>query len=183
MLIFAFGSNLCEQQMLQRCPSCELVDKAFLDDYRLAFGSFSHGWGGGVATVALARGHKVRGVLYRLSKRDLAKLDRHEGCPFQYVRVAGFVRMRRKMIKANWYVLTTDKPFAPPSAAYLAVISRRYRQLRFSRKALRAALVFTRDQMLLTRQKQCELWHWDPATNRVVAGRPRVARKQLPKAV
>ena len=153
MLIFAFGSNLSREQMSKRCPGCKLVGPAMLDNHRLAFGSHSNGWGGGVATVVRAKGHRVRGVLYHMNEDDVLRLDAFEGTPFQYRRTSGRVRWNRKRVTAFWYVLN-DKPFAPPSARYLATIASGYRQQRFSKKALRDALIYTRDRMLEQRKRK-----------------------------
>lgn len=147
MLIFAFGSNLSREQMLKRCPGATVVGPAMLDNYRLAFGSYSHSWRGGVATVVPAKGHKVRGVIYHLDDREVVRLDGFEGTPFQYRRVSGRVRWDRKVVTASWYVLN-NKPFTAPSARYLAMIAAGYNRYRFSRRALYKALRYTRDRML-----------------------------------
>ena len=164
MLIFAFGSNLSREQMRRRCPGCTLVGPAMLDGYRLAFGSYSAGWDGGVATVVRAKGHKVRGVLYHMEEPEVLRLDRFEGCPAQYQRVSGRVRWGRKHVTASWYVLNA-KPFTAPSARYLAAIATGYREFRFSKKALRASLVYTRDRMLEQAAKERK-------RRRAGAGRP-----------
>lgn len=147
MLIFAFGSNLSVAQMQRRCPGAVLVGPAMLDGYRLAFGSHSSGWNGGVATVVRAKGHRVRGVVYQLSEEDVARLDRCEGTPWQYRRVSGRVRWGKRVISVQWYALN-NKPFSAPSARYLAIIASAYNRFRFSKKALHAALKYTRDEML-----------------------------------
>lgn len=153
MLIFAFGSNLSRDQMIKRCPGATVVGPAMLDDHRLAFGSHSAGWRGGVATVVRAKGHKVRGVIYHLNDREVARLDGFEGTPFQYKRVSGRVRWDRKVVTASWYVLN-NKPFAAPSARYLATIAVGYNRYRFSKKALYKALRYTRDRMLKELKRQ-----------------------------
>ena len=72
---FAYGSNLCVQQMAQRCPDAVDPLPATLAD---------HDWlinERGVATVEPFVGSEVHGVLWHLSDRDLATLDSAEGVP------------------------------------------------------------------------------------------------------
>ena len=67
---FAYGSNLCVRQMAQRCPEAVNPRRAVLSD---------HDWlinQRGVATVEPLHGTKVHGVVWDLSDRDLALLDK-----------------------------------------------------------------------------------------------------------
>lgn len=77
---FAYGSNLCAQQMARRCPEASDPRPAVLAD---------HDWlinQRGVATVEPFPGSRVHGVLWRVSDRDLAALDKAEGVPVRYHR-------------------------------------------------------------------------------------------------
>jgi hypothetical protein len=79
MLYFAYGSNLDPGQMKERCPGSSVVGLAMLADYRLGFPRFSNRWGGGTASIQLAHGDVLYGVLYELTDADLAALDAFEG--------------------------------------------------------------------------------------------------------
>lgn len=77
---FAYGSNLCAQQMARRCPEASDPRPATLAD---------HDWlinQRGVATVEPFPGSRVHGVVWRVSDRDLAALDSAEGVPVRYRR-------------------------------------------------------------------------------------------------
>ena len=77
---FAYGSNLCVDQMAQRCPDAADPQPATLRD---------HDWlinQRGVATVEPLAGTHVHGVLWQISDRDLATLDSAEGVPVRYRR-------------------------------------------------------------------------------------------------
>lgn len=77
---FAYGSNLCAQQMARRCPDAADPRPATLAD---------HDWlinERGVATVEPFPGSSVHGVLWRVSDRDLDALDCAEGVPVRYRR-------------------------------------------------------------------------------------------------
>ncbi|MBI5169749.1 MAG: gamma-glutamylcyclotransferase [Candidatus Eisenbacteria bacterium] len=79
MHYFAYGSNLCREQMEQRCPSAMFVGIAQLPGHRLAFNRYSKSRGCGVADVVEAEREEVWGVVYELSDLDLQELDRAEG--------------------------------------------------------------------------------------------------------
>lgn len=77
---FAYGSNLCAQQMARRCPDATDARPATLAD---------HDWlinQRGVATVEPFPGSRVHGVLWRISDHDLTTLDSAEGVPVRYRR-------------------------------------------------------------------------------------------------
>ena len=78
MLYFAYASNLEPQQMRRRCPGHSVVGLAELKDHRLSFPLTSHDWGGGVASLGVAHGETVWGVVYAVTEEDMASLDRYE---------------------------------------------------------------------------------------------------------
>jgi len=87
-IYFAYGSNLCAQQMARRCPDSANPKRATLAD---------HDWlinQRGVATVEPFTGSAVHGVVWQLSDRDLAALDRAEGVPARYRRTDSQLRPR-----------------------------------------------------------------------------------------
>jgi gamma-glutamylcyclotransferase len=143
MLYFAYGSNLDEAQMRARCPGAVRAGRAVLANHALTFGGWSVRWGGAVASVKRAPGDEVEGLLYQLDGDNLGRLDRFEGCPRSYARVARLVTddqgSRRRV---NVYLQPDDDFCAgPPARDYLAVLRRAYRRLGFDLQALaRAAL-------------------------------------------
>lgn len=69
---FAYGSNMCEKQMLRRCPQAQLHSIGKLRDWEFMINER------GVAT--LTKGDKwVWGVVYLITSVDLAYLDVYEG--------------------------------------------------------------------------------------------------------
>lgn len=134
MLYFAFGSNLDPDQMESRCPDHRVVGLAALHDHRLAFPLYSERWSGGVASVALAHGLTVWGVLYELSEADVARLDGFEGFKGPgdqhnvYDRQLLTVELVRpddgsvpRRVRAATYVAHPSNP-SPPSRRYLEAI-------------------------------------------------------------
>lgn len=71
-LYFAYGLNMDQEGMRQRCPGAVALGPAVLDGHRFFIGLA--GWG----SVRVASGGAVHGVLWRLTPRDLAVLHAYE---------------------------------------------------------------------------------------------------------
>lgn len=109
---FAYGSNLCVQQMAARCPDADDPRPAVLSD---------HDWlinQRGVATVEPFSGSQVHGVLWQISDQDLATLDSAEGVPVRYRRDELSVRTDDGPSPAWVYVDHRITP-GPPRPGYL----------------------------------------------------------------
>ena len=109
---FAYGSNLCVQQMSRRCPDAADPRRAVLAD---------HDWlinERGVATVAPFAGSEVHGVVWRISDRDLATLDSAEGVPVRYSRDRLTVHTDGGPAEAWVYIDHRVDP-GPPRPGYL----------------------------------------------------------------
>jgi gamma-glutamylcyclotransferase len=142
VLVFAYGSNLDDDQMRARCPSAQVEAKAILTNHALAFGGFSHRWGGAVASVVAERGTDVAGLVYRISAADLLALDGYEGSPFAYERVVKVVTTehgRRRRAQLYRQPADTFEPWLP-QRAYFDVLLRAYDRLGFDAAQLAAAV-------------------------------------------
>ncbi|APE18453.1 poly-gamma-glutamate hydrolase family protein [Mycolicibacterium pallens] len=109
---FAYGSNLCVQQMARRCPEAADPRPATLAD---------HDWlinERGVATVEPFAGSTVHGVLWSLSDHDLATLDSAEGVPVRYRRDRLTVHTADGPAPAWVYIDHRTEP-GPPRPGYL----------------------------------------------------------------
>ena len=142
VLYFAYGSNLDEAQMAERCPSARARGRATLRHHVLVFGGFSQRWGGAVASIKRERGAHVDGLLYRISRRDLSGLDRSEGHPFVYRRVRRKVRDERGRWRKVWTYRQPDDGFEPwlPAPEYFRLIVCAYRRLDLDPIPLAAAV-------------------------------------------
>jgi gamma-glutamylcyclotransferase (GGCT)/AIG2-like uncharacterized protein YtfP len=122
-LVFAYGSNLCWEQMRSRCPSARFVERASLPRVRLIFGQYSKRWGGGVAGLAPDKRSKVNGVVYAISVSDMLRLDKIEGHPGNYLRIATRVHAESGRKPAVYvYALVRSSFYFPPSLSYERVI-------------------------------------------------------------
>ena len=79
VLHFAYGSNMDQEQMKERCPQGEMDGIALLPNHELAFTRYSINRKCGVADVIPTPDSEVWGVLYLLTKDDLESLDHAEG--------------------------------------------------------------------------------------------------------
>ena len=112
---FAYGSNLCVEQMALRCPDAVDPRPAILSD---------HDWlinERGVATVEPFAGTQVHGVLWQLSDHDLAVLDSAEGVPVRYRRDRLPVHIDDGLAPAWVYIDHRVTP-GPPRPGYLPKI-------------------------------------------------------------
>ena len=73
MNYFAYGSNMDVRQMAVRCPAAVILGLASLPAHAFLINTR------GVATVIPAHNKAVHGVLWEISPRDEARLDRYEG--------------------------------------------------------------------------------------------------------
>ena len=109
---FAYGSNLCVDQMARRCPNAADPRPATLAD---------HDWlinERGVATVEPFDGSQVHGVVWQLDDHDLATLDSAEGVPVRYRRDRLTVHTETGPSQAWVYIDHRVDP-GPPRPGYL----------------------------------------------------------------
>ncbi len=128
---FAYASNLNRKQMKERCPDSVPKVTAVLPNYKIVFAGWSRQFRGGVATIKFSRGDKVRGAVYEISARDLAKLDAYEGYPrdYNHLNVTAF-DPDDEAIQAITYIRTGQAEESKPSPEYLAVIQQGYKDWR-----------------------------------------------------
>jgi gamma-glutamylcyclotransferase (GGCT)/AIG2-like uncharacterized protein YtfP len=128
MYYFAYGSNLNQGQMRERCPDSQSRFTATLPNYKLVFIGWSRQWRGGEASIRSFRGEKVPGAVYEVSERDLRRLDSYEGYPRSTNRMNVTVfNEDGEPIPAMTYIRTGQSEETKPSVEYLSVIQQGYR--------------------------------------------------------
>ena len=127
-LYFAYGSNLDEQQMRERCPGSRALFRARLAGHRLDFTHLSTRWRGGTADIVPDPDATVLGLVYAMGDGDFDRLDRWEG---GYERV----RLRVEDDAGASHPVTTysvrEKGSFAPHELYLGKILREAERLRF----------------------------------------------------
>ena len=118
-LYFAYGSNINLDQMQYRCPDASVYGQAVLDNYDLRFR------GSGVATVEPKESACVYGLLWELTDKCEASLDRYEGYPnFYYkrelkVKYKGIRTGKHRTVTAFVYIMHEERPIGVPSDFYM----------------------------------------------------------------
>lgn len=141
VMYFAFGSNLDEQQMAERCPDALPLWPASLEGYRIEFVGFSRGWGGGVATIVPDDGGVVEGYVYDMTPADVRKLDAREGAPYVYSRdVIAMADEDGTEHHCITYVHNRPQDLTKPSLAYARQIAQAYEAEGFDPQPLLAAI-------------------------------------------
>jgi len=129
MYYFAYGSNLNQRQMLERCPDSKPKFTATLHNYRLVFVGWSRRWRGGIASIRPFRGEKVLGAIYEVSEEDLKRLDRYEGSDYHRLNVKVNNEDGEPM-EVITYINTQQADETKPSPEYLAIMRQRYKDWR-----------------------------------------------------
>ena len=83
---FAYGSNMNQLQMQERCPQSILVGKAVLYEYKIDFTIYSEKRQCGCADIVPSPALEVWGLLYSVNDSDRRALDMFEGHPIHYQR-------------------------------------------------------------------------------------------------
>lgn len=115
----AYGSNMNQAQMAQRCPTAKIVGTTVIKGYRLRFN--------GVATIEPKNGGIVPVVVWELQERDERNLDIYEGYPRFYAKQEMAVELNGKRIKAMVYVMTPGRAEAEPTMGYYNAIAKGYK--------------------------------------------------------
>lgn len=120
---FAYGSNLNETQMKERCPDSRIIGRAVLKRYRIGFTIGSLIWKGGCADIIKSENDEVWGLIYEVSESDLKNLDKIEGSPYFYRRIVVHVKKENgEKIDVFAYEVVKKKKFIAPSEKYFEVI-------------------------------------------------------------
>ncbi len=122
MYYFAYGSNMDQAQMTERCPGAVLVGNAILRGYRLAFTIFSKKRNCGCADIVISSEDQVHGLLYRVTTKEREALDRFEGHPIHYKQIPVTVDTPMGEVSAFSYEVVTKQAGLSPSQHYLHLI-------------------------------------------------------------
>jgi gamma-glutamylcyclotransferase (GGCT)/AIG2-like uncharacterized protein YtfP len=137
----AYGSKLNLEQMAQRCPNATILGTGELVGYRLLFRGGSYG---AVATVEPKKGESVPVLLWDITPRDEAALDRYEGWPTLYRKETGIVICDGEPVEAMIYIMNEGRALGMPSDNYYYTIAEGYDSAGFDIKVLSRAVRLSR---------------------------------------
>ena len=72
LIYFAYGSNMCPEQMAERCPGGQAIGPAVLHNWRFLINIRTY------ATIEAKLESTTHGVLWTLTKKHIANLDEYE---------------------------------------------------------------------------------------------------------
>ncbi len=145
-IYIAYGSNIDVRQMTARCPEAELLGTGFLEGWRLMFkGSKT----GAYATIEKENGLIVPVLIWRISEKDEARLDRYEGFPrFYYKRTVQVVKtdadgIRCGVTRGMAYIMHEERKLGTPSVPYFGLLEKAYQQFGFDEEILGKAYEYS----------------------------------------
>ncbi|HAT4093037.1 TPA: gamma-glutamylcyclotransferase [Clostridium perfringens] len=118
MVYFAYGSNLCLEQMKKRCPEAIPMISVHLDDYKLVYNKY--------ADIIPCEGEKVYGAIYEISLNDLKNLDKYEEYPDLYEKIDLIVQDISGISYEAFAYVMNEKGDKTPDKRYLDIINKGY---------------------------------------------------------
>lgn len=119
--VFAYGHNTNTETIKHRCPNAKLVGTGVLENFEMTFNKFSN--------IQNHDGHKVYGIVWSVSHRDLLTLDNDEDLHQHYNRIPVEVHTKHGTIAASAYVMDPDyNPQVPPPKDYVNHIVQGYKE-------------------------------------------------------
>ena len=123
MKYIAYGSNMVQEQMANRCPDARLIGTGYIAGARLEF--YLH------ATVEKTGDmrNRVPVAVWEINDRDERSLDRYEGYPSYYIKEEWPVHMADgSEISGMIYIMNMIRQ-SPPHTSYYEGIVDAYRKL------------------------------------------------------
>ncbi len=137
MLYVAYGSNINKSQMQYRIPGAKPYGKGVVYNWQLAF----HGNDGNAyATILQSPGKSVPVVIWEMSDKDEAIMDRYEGYPKSYYKKKIPVHVDNKKLEGTVYIMDDARKVARPSRKYVNTIRQGYESFGLDVAYLTAAL-------------------------------------------
>lgn len=148
MLYLAYGSNMDEEIMKQRCPNAEFLETGVLKDFRLMFkGEEPDAY----ATIEEWQGYSVPYVLWEIPHKDEKELDRFEEPPYYYEKKSIEIEYDDDTCWATFYAKSDEERVGQPMTHYIEVLENVYDNYKFDRKILEEALRLSDEYFQLCR--------------------------------
>ena len=116
IIYFAYGSNMCPQQMAVRCPGGRAFGQAELRDWQFLINTRTY------ATVKASPGASTHGVLWSLTPANITALDVYEAvADGMYNKISLIVQIVGEQVEALVYIDPVCEP-GQPESDYLQTI-------------------------------------------------------------
>lgn len=119
MVYFAYGSNLCLEQMKKRCPEAIPMVGVHLNNYKLTYNKY--------ADIVPCNGEKVYGAIYEISINDLKILEKYVEYSDLYEKKYVIVQDSKGVSYEAFAYIMKEKGENKPEKRYLEVISKGYK--------------------------------------------------------
>lgn len=129
MYYFAYGSNLDQQQMKERCSKARFIKRVYLENYEFVYDGYSVYRKWAVANIVAKEGAIVWGALYEITEEDLEKLNKHEGYPASYKREKLIVKDDEGKEYKAWVYLRSPQEKGKSSEEYRNIIIKGARRI------------------------------------------------------
>ena len=140
----AYGSNLNEERMKNRCPKAEVFGISMIYGYRLLF---KQSMTGAYATIEQDANCCVPVLIYRMTAEDELKLDRFEGYPKYYYKrdfllpVWGLNGRKKKLRRSCIaYIMHEHRLLGEPDEDYFSLLDSGYDRWGFEKDPLMRAM-------------------------------------------
>ena len=154
---FAYGMNTNIGGMKSRCPAAISIGSAMLANYEFRFACH--------ADVVPKLGAKTVGVLWELTDKCLASLDRLESYPVYYDRVIVPIIHKDRIHKGWVYTMQPGHAESPPGNGYWDCLMEGYKEHDVSRRQLHTALNRSRDNYRSVYTEHIYDWQTDRYTS------------------
>lgn len=115
-IYFAYGSNMCPEQMARRCPGGQALGRAELRDWRFLINIRTY------ATIEAKPGAATHGVLWSLTPGHITELDHYEAvAEGMYFKKNLIVQQDGEPVEALVYIDSVCEP-GRPEPRYLQTI-------------------------------------------------------------
>ena len=134
MNYIAYGSNMNQEQMARRCPGAQLIGTGLLYGYQLEFNRH--------ATIVESSNplSVVPVAVWEITPDHERQLDRYEGFPIYYIKIACTVNMENGQSLRGMAYQMSSFAFQPPIDLYYQGILEAYRKLGLNSQIKRALL-------------------------------------------
>ena len=123
IVMFAYGTNISQEQMLNHCENAVLLGYGTLPNYQLKFQGFrKHA----IANLEKKRGAEIPVAVYELEPEGRFTIDNYEKFPYNYAKKKVVAMLNGEKKKGFIYILKKKLEPGVPSEAYMNALRAAY---------------------------------------------------------